>query len=101
MQLLQDIHEQIWLHSVPRQLRHQQVPLRLWRQLLWDLLHLFIKLRKRQIPNCLLRVQCWILHLLQLMRSRLLSLRLQRPQWGLLSCVPNKVSAAVILYDGP
>ena len=99
MQLLQDIHEQIWLHSVPRQLRHQQVPLRLWRQLFWDVQELSNKLWRRQVQDGLLRPECWLLHQLRLVWSRHIPLRLQRSQRGLLPWMRNRVSAELVCCD--
>ena len=93
MQLLQDIHEQIWLHSVPRQLRHQQVPLRLWRQLFWDVQELCHKLWKWQVQDGLLRSQCWHMHQLRLVWPRHIPLQLQRSQRGLLPWMRKQVSA--------
>ena len=99
MQLLQDIHEQIWLHSVPRQLRHQQVPLRLWRQLFWDVQELSNKLWRRQVQDGLLRPECWLLHQLRLVWSRHIPLQLQRSQRGLLPWMRNRVSAELVCCD--
>ena len=92
-QLLQDHHEHIWLLCVSKRLWKWQVPLRLWRQLLWVMRYLCNQLWKWQVQDGLLRPQRWFLCQLRFVWSWHISLRLQRPQRRVMPCVRNKVSA--------